>query len=233
MVSNRISLLEYGENDPEGSLSPEPQESTHGRGLDETVFDTREVRHSYSISQGQFSPYLVPDQALGNTSPAATQFPFLNPPNQSTPEPRTSSWAKHYSACYPHRSCRCKAQRDVSKIISINSDLSNTQWVTGDLSDVLPLLPSVSDSRKLINFHIECILWHHNAIYAPTFLQQCEKFWELGCYDHPLWMALYLSALCVGLSQTFQKSTMLIRVTLDLNLVRTKQYRSAISSRTR
>jgi hypothetical protein len=50
---------------------------------------------------------------------------------------------------------------------------------------------------KVLRFHLDHVHWHHNAFHAPTFVEQCEQFWQTGTVDHPLWMALYYSVFSV------------------------------------
>lgn len=135
--------------------------------------------------QTQSLSYLVPSHTPDDAFNTASYFPSLNIPSSPFTESQPSSWARNYAACYLHRSCLCQSQRGASEIISINSDLSKAHWIVGDLRELSILLPSISDSRKLVEFHLDYILWHHNSFHAPTFLQQCEKFWESGSYDHP------------------------------------------------
>ncbi|RFU29523.1 hypothetical protein B7463_g6816, partial [Scytalidium lignicola] len=114
------------------------------------------------------------------------------------------AWGRHYGACYPHRHCNCYSYRSPSEIISISSDLSNlppglaNQVFTSQVTTILKdpnLLPSISDSTKLVNFHITHLAWHHGTLHAPTFLEQCEIFWSTGKPPHSLWVALYLAVL--------------------------------------
>ncbi|KAJ5120514.1 Monooxygenase FAD-binding [Penicillium bovifimosum] len=57
------------------------------------------------------------------------------------------------------------------------------------------MLPSIVDARKLVEFHIDHLAWHHNCFHAPTFLEECKLYWATGRMDEPLWQALYLSVL--------------------------------------
>ncbi|KAI1504697.1 hypothetical protein F5X99DRAFT_347314 [Biscogniauxia marginata] len=50
-------------------------------------------------------------------------------------------------------------------------------------------------ARKLVFYHIQSLCWHHNAIHSPTFLDECEDFWETGSVVDPCWLALYFSVL--------------------------------------
>lgn len=114
------------------------------------------------------------------------------------------AWGRHYGGCYPHRRCDCHRHRSPSEMISIRSDLSAplpspvpTSRVTLLTSNVGPL-PSLPDSIKLVKFHLSHMAWHHGILHTPTFLEQCEVFWNTNSCQHPLWMALYLSVLSVS-----------------------------------
>jgi hypothetical protein len=115
------------------------------------------------------------------------------------------AWGRHYGACYPHRHCNCYSYRSPSEMISVSSDpsslpsslINHTTRVTTLLNDP-NLLPSVSDSTKLVNFQLTHLAWHHGILHAPTFIEQCGIFWSTGKHPHPLWMALYLSVLSVS-----------------------------------
>lgn len=50
-------------------------------------------------------------------------------------------------------------------------------------------------AKKLVQFHVDHLVWHHNCLHSPTFLEQCRIFWETGQSVHSLWRALYLSVL--------------------------------------
>ncbi|KAL1887495.1 hypothetical protein Sste5346_010194 [Sporothrix stenoceras] len=63
-------------------------------------------------------------------------------------------------------------------------------------SDIL-LPPNVA--RKVVAFHMDQLRWHHNTFHGPTFLAQCEQFWQTGTADHPLWLALYFAVCSVSL----------------------------------
>ncbi|KAI1370208.1 hypothetical protein F4677DRAFT_458029 [Hypoxylon crocopeplum] len=82
-----------------------------------------------------------------------------------------------------------------------HDDFASKDGLTPSSSMVSPTttypvdVPSVSWARKLVSFHIEFLCWHHNSIHSPTFLDQCESFWESGTIAEPLWLALYFSIL--------------------------------------
>jgi len=107
-------------------------------------------------------------------------------------------WSRNSGACYPHRRCDCPKLRKYSELASIIADMDNHTLRWSPTGADPSVLPSVSDARKIIQFHVDHLWWHHNTFHAPTFLAQCEIFWSSGAAVHPLWAALYLSVLCVG-----------------------------------
>ncbi|PYH43874.1 uncharacterized protein BP01DRAFT_375025 [Aspergillus saccharolyticus JOP 1030-1] len=129
--------------------------------------------------------------------PAPGQLP-LPPPaagneTQSHVEPEGSSlltaiehlaWGRDSAGCFPHLKCGCQYSRPVG----VKTNLLSSQPPPS-------LGVDASSAEKLIRFHLCHMAWHHDCIHAPTFLEQCEKFWRTGEIDHPLWMALYLSVL--------------------------------------
>ncbi|KAI5917494.1 hypothetical protein F4810DRAFT_44045 [Camillea tinctor] len=56
-------------------------------------------------------------------------------------------------------------------------------------------IPHIHLAKKLVFYHIQSLCWHHNAIHAPTFLDECEAFWKAGSVVDPCWMALYFAVL--------------------------------------
>ena len=106
-------------------------------------------------------------------------------------------WGRHYGSCYPHRGCSCYEQRSPAELISINCNISAASISLWSAVDLRYALPITDDCRKLVTFHLREVLWHHNAIHAPTFLKQCEIYWNHEVCDHPLWMALYLAIMSV------------------------------------
>ena len=108
------------------------------------------------------------------------------------------AWGRRSEACYPHRRCNCYMHRSYSEMVSINCD---PEWPGRQMSsasaDVVAELPSAADARRIVQFHMDHVLWHHSGIYAPRFLEQCETFWQSGLVDHQLWLAVYLAVLSV------------------------------------
>ncbi|KAH7041589.1 uncharacterized protein B0I36DRAFT_234147 [Microdochium trichocladiopsis] len=138
-----------------------------------------------------------------SSSPTGTVSPSAGTGGQTGAALHTvefMAWGRHRGACFPHRSgCDCRMLRPYAEIASINTDL---EW-TGLRRTIFLLDPDLQldpdHARALVRLHFDHVLWHHNAFHAPTFLAQCEEFWEHGTVVHPLWMALYFSVLSVTL----------------------------------
>jgi hypothetical protein len=98
------------------------------------------------------------------------------------------AWGRNSAGCFPHRECSCLYRRDCPSMNSKSFQL--------DLSFKFAIrFPDATDAEKLVRFHLCRLVWHHNCLHAPTFLEQCEVFWKTGRCDHPLWMAVYFSIL--------------------------------------
>lgn len=108
-------------------------------------------------------------------------------------------WSRRSTSCYPHRrGCSCRQHRSYSEMASINCDMTDSmlQWKPHFADPLLYL--NTADARKIVEFHISHLWWHHNATHASTFLSQCNIFWNTGTIVHELWAALYLSILGVS-----------------------------------
>lgn len=108
------------------------------------------------------------------------------------------AWGRHVGRCFPHRSCQCRSVRPYSEMASINADPAWAGICKIHVEFPLFVHLKPEEAKRLVMFHFDHILWHHNVFHAPTFLAQCEEFWTAGTVDHPLWMALYLSVLAVS-----------------------------------
>lgn len=107
-------------------------------------------------------------------------------------------WCRQSRSCYPHRrECKCTFYMSYSELASINSDLGSSQLKWTYYHADTSIFLTTTEARKIIEFHVEHLWWHHNALYSHTFLAQCDKFWASGVVVHPLWLALYLSILGV------------------------------------
>ncbi|KAJ6779818.1 hypothetical protein PWT90_01510 [Aphanocladium album] len=105
-------------------------------------------------------------------------------------------WSRQSTSCYPHRGgCSCPRHRSYTELVSINCDISSPmiQWVSVLVDPALYL--ANTDARKVVEFHINYLWWHHNALHAPTFLSQCNMFWNTGQVTHKMWLSLYISVI--------------------------------------
>jgi hypothetical protein len=199
--SNVIALLETDEaGDTRYETSPINALDTSGDGVTSepsvivpftpTVTATSgkapivEVPLPYQISVFTNSTYNDSDANTGEAESALMSLHYL-------------AWGRSFGDCYPPRAYPCPRLRSSSEMISINCNLKTIIWLPAPAMPEFVL--SNREVRKVILFHMDELLGHHNAIHAPTFLQQCEILWAQGCCDHPLWFALYLSILSVSL----------------------------------
>lgn len=116
------------------------------------------------------------------------------------------AWGRSSGGCYPHRKCACRYHRSWTEMSSINSASFD---YSGSGYEVIAVLPPAEEAKKLIEFHISHIAWHHNCLHSTTFLEQCDMFWKTGKCDQHLWLALYISVLsstvyCVQNSKRFK-----------------------------
>ncbi|CAI7652819.1 unnamed protein product [Penicillium glandicola] len=122
------------------------------------------------------------------------------------------AWGRNSAGCFPHRTCSCQYRKDGLQSLSGTSPLPADRHYPG----LNPSFPSTADAQKLIKFHLCHLAWHHNCIHGPTFLEQCEIFWETGRFDDPLWQALYLSILCSTVSSI--QDSVKVRELVDVDL---------------
>jgi hypothetical protein len=129
------------------------------------------------------------------------------------------AWGRNSAGCFPHRTCACQYRKDGLQSISAASALQANAL---DL-EITTHFPPISDAQKLVRFHIRHLAWHHNSIHSPTFLEQCELFWESGRFDDPLWKALYLSVLSSTVSSIQDSAKARELVDVDLHAVQSAQ----------
>lgn len=112
------------------------------------------------------------------------------------------AWGRVSGNCFPHRDCRCN-HRDDQFLFSHTGSAYKP-----------PSLPSPTQARKLIKFHLQYLAWHHNCLHGPTFQDQCDEYWQTGKIPHPLWTALYCSVLSatVFAIQNSEKSKGLVEI---------------------
>lgn len=207
-LKRRIALLEHG--DPELDLTTIANMPTSAPGRSSLALKALQpTQQSYGSQDFALAESLRSADAIAsssspapNYSPAQHQDP--NELNSRSDEVAVNvleylAWGRHYGNCYPHRSCECRRQRPWSEIWSINCDLDafdRSLWAQVSTLDV----PCDDDTaRRLVAFHAENIMWHHNVFHGPTFQKQCEIFWEERKCDHPSWLALYSAVLGVTL----------------------------------
>ncbi|EFW99065.1 c6 zinc finger domain containing protein [Grosmannia clavigera kw1407] len=106
------------------------------------------------------------------------------------------AWGRNYGNCYPHRRCACHHNRSWSELSSIDSQ--SFQFARSPFAATLNL-PHRDLANVLISFHTDNVAWHHNCLHSPTFLQQCNIFWNTGECDQLQWIALYCSVLATSL----------------------------------
>ncbi|EFX06586.1 c6 zinc finger domain containing protein [Grosmannia clavigera kw1407] len=190
-IDARVRLLEHGKADDEDEVvamvtpSPEAgpemeqqqQQVSYGTINGANIPSTRSARPSIPVNIDSSSQASV-----------VVAFEFL-------------AWGRNIKGCFPHRRCNCYQHRRYSELVSINCDeawvgrLAMTVTVPVDADVLLP----AAVARKVVQFHLNHLHWHHNAFHAPTFLARCQQFWSTGTTDHPLWLALYLAVCSVSL----------------------------------
>lgn len=131
--------------------------------------------HVHIQDPGDSLPFEMPDSgAIRLRSDAIDKVPEY----AGTVTLESLAWGRHYGACYPHRYCNCYSYRSPSEMISVSSDPSSLpsnllgQRFPSQSTALLKepgLLPSISDSTKLVNFHMTHLAWHHGILHAPTF----------------------------------------------------------------
>ncbi|KZF26689.1 hypothetical protein L228DRAFT_279860 [Xylona heveae TC161] len=208
-VKRRIAMLEHGYDEEEASTE-EPVESPR------------------TPNNGQIP---APRPAPMGLQPRAADFSYSEDPSSSqtggqdgaTRETATMvtaleylAWGRHYGACYPHRHCSCGSHRSQSEMISINSDSNSIHRPFSAMLKDESILPPPPVASKLVQFHINHVVWHHNSLHSPTFLEQCESYWQYGTCDHPLWMALYLSVVSTALYSV--QNSRRFQATLDIEI---------------
>lgn len=75
-------------------------------------------------------------------------------------------------------------------------------------------MPAEDTARRLIQFHVQYLAWHHNCLHSPTFQRQCDHYWRTGESPGPQWIALYCSVLSatVFAIQNSQKSKAIVKI---------------------
>ncbi|PYI28707.1 hypothetical protein BP00DRAFT_350408 [Aspergillus indologenus CBS 114.80] len=118
------------------------------------------------------------------------------------------AWGRDSAGCFPHLKCGCQYSRPV--LSRANPRSSQRSFDPG---------VDAFSAQKLIRFHLCHMAWHHDCIHAPTFLEQCERFWRTGETDHALWMALYFSVLGATVFAMRISSRAKAAVDIDLDMM--------------
>lgn len=164
-------------------------------------------------SRAQHDTNPTGERTPGITFPGATQNTSHESDSSILTEIEHLAWGRNSAGCFPHKTCSCQYHRGDVELVSA------TNFPQGEnIGAKRPLFfPSTKDARTLVNFHIRHLAWHHNSFHSPTFLEQCERFWQNGLFDHPLWQALYFSVLSftVGSIQDSAKARSLVDVNLS------------------
>lgn len=142
-------------------------------------------RSEQSRSNEETRPNSIDENLLGPS-------PLIDPEHKAAPilsALEYMAWGRNFSGCYPHFACHCRHRQGLAPAI--------TQSQGQDSARSNPHLPSPADARRLIDFHLLYLVWHHNCLHSVSFLETCERFWQTG--DCPTqWLALYVSVLSVS-----------------------------------
>ncbi|KAJ5997633.1 hypothetical protein N7522_009293 [Penicillium canescens] len=129
------------------------------------------------------------------------------------------AWGRNSAGCFPHRNCACQYRKNGQQLVSSNGSIQGDGLPLG----LNPNLPRIINAQKLVKFHICHVAWHHDCFHGPTFLEQCEMFWETGRYDDPLWLALYYSVLSSTVSSIQDSPKARDLVDVDLHTMQSAQ----------
>lgn len=98
------------------------------------------------------------------------------------------AWGIHPCDRFPDQHCpKCSCSSD-------------TVVGTEDLTEAIrKTLPSEACGRALVQFHMSHLRWDHNCLHEPTFMSQCEQFWQSGKIPNVQWISLYFAVLSVSI----------------------------------
>ncbi|OAA75940.1 Zn(2)-C6 fungal-type DNA-binding domain protein [Akanthomyces lecanii RCEF 1005] len=165
--------------------------------------------------------YEVAEGAVQDASEKTEEAALKEAPADASLAVRTLEslvWSRQSTSCFPHRSgCRCAQHRGYAELASINCDMTSSmiQWTSVYVDPALYL--TTANARKVVEFHIEHLWWHHNALHATTFLNQCSIFWGTGQVTHRMWLALYLSIISSTLWTLVNSRRHRRRVNIEFN----------------
>lgn len=183
----RIALLQFGTD--AATMAVGNRSSTEG----DATATLAPLKQAYQES--------VHSNSITPTGPASTITP---PTNIHAKDKDTDAsiltaleymaWGRSFGGCYPHLSCACNHHRGFNMRVSNNvASISSTS-----LQRIASNLPNVADAKRLVEFHVRHLAWHHNCLHSGTFLEKCEIFWRTGGVEHPQWLAAYLAVLSVS-----------------------------------
>ncbi|KAJ5782868.1 hypothetical protein N7457_004642 [Penicillium paradoxum] len=188
-IRHRIFRLETGQDPPEPEVSNIASAQQESNSTGDRTPDIVSLNSSESTSHQIDSSYLTAIEHL--------------------------AWGRNSAGCFPHRTCACQYRKDGLQALSdkgsFPTDIPSLETASA--------FPRTADARKLIKFHLCHLIWHHNCIHGPTFLEQCELFWETGKFDDPLWQALYFSVLSSTVSSIQDSARARDLVDVDLQAV--------------
>ncbi|KAJ9142975.1 Fungal transcriptional regulatory protein, N-terminal [Pleurostoma richardsiae] len=152
----------------------------------EAILPVLEKRIS-EIEKGNKGTLAKNDDVAERTTSDSSTIEVSPVPEDKSPVPETAAeylaWGRNYRQHNSGGSTR--GQTPTTSSSPIHSDDVGTHVE----------LPPFWLAKRLVSFHIKYLCWHHNAIHSPTFLEQCELFWETGTMVDPSWASLYLSVL--------------------------------------
>ncbi|KAL1303769.1 hypothetical protein AAFC00_007108 [Neodothiora populina] len=215
-IDQRISYLQFGTTEAIRS----PSASTIQRG------DSSAAAAS-SLSTSNSSDYFQPlplqasqqqqQQQQSETDPSLTHPAGPAAPAVLSAEPKNTdasiltaleymAWGRSFGGCYPHRTCACHHHYNgrsggSTSSSSILTSTGNTSFPTAQSRSLQRLvlgLPDAAVAKRLVEFHLKHLAWHHNCLHSAAFLETCEAFWRSGgtwSNEHPQWLALYLAVL--------------------------------------
>jgi hypothetical protein len=78
------------------------------------------------------------------------------------------AWGRSFSGCYPHFACHCRHRQVIATNIADSRVRSSAHYAEH--------LPSPANARRLVDFHLLYLAWHHNCLHSVSFLETCKRF---------------------------------------------------------
>lgn len=163
-----------------------------------------------------------------STAPQGQQQQPAQPPSASTPTSPDFEAFLHPAAASPAYSSAAAqgatAGKSPASAISHSSSVQTPAGASARSTDVQPtqqqlaalqhqqllqqqqqlywFLPDMAQGDFIVRFSLERLAWHHGALHAGRFLNECAEFNALGddrwSVCNPQWLALYFAVLCVA-----------------------------------